>query len=845
MHHFSRLLIAFVLCALALPLRAQYLGWDYQEQARTHTTDVQNIEMHISFDQPAKRIMGTVYHRLQILPQRDPVTDIVFDAKDMTIEKVWVQDGKKQTPLTFDTSESGKLRMTLDKVHPNNTPFTIGIQYWAKPKKGMYFIQADTFYTQRTPEIWTQGEGEDNRYWLPCYDYPNDKATTEMYVTVPAEQKALSNGHLVSKDKNKDGTVTWHYKEDKPYSSYLIMLGIGDYEVPKDKWRGKDVEYWVYPGWSKEANRIFGLTPKMLEFYSTKTGFPYAWEKYAQIAIEDFMYGGMENVSATTMNDYILFDKRSGVDFNAEGLIAHELAHQWFGDVLTCRSWIHMWLNESFATYFEALFREFNDGKDEFDEEMYGAQLAGINAETGERGKKPIVAPNNYTANHYPRGAATLNMVRHILGDTGWWKSIHHYLDAHQFQPVVTDDLKMAIEETTGQNLQWFFDEWIYKSGHPVFDVTYEYDDAAKVVRMTVVQNQAHDSLTGTFKMPVDVELTMPDGTTRMETIRIADSVQKFTIISPQKPVMVIFDKGNTLIKELHIHKEPGEWIYQLNHAKLAIERSQAVMNMVREPLFAHEDPANDARSSQTNEMFAALKYSVQHDPFWAVRLHALNTLAKFADPTHKIEDVLANIALHDEKNDVRAQAVEYLARYSTSAVAMPTLITVLEKDSSYHVVGNALKALFKFDPERAFQFAHAYLKTGSPRDRMRQSAIEILEMTKNRQSLNELIQMVGTHDVPKHTRYNLIESIAKFAEVDSALVYKTLWILADNGDLPIRGVALNRLADMGGEPTLRQLEAQAATRPEMKVTYDALLKRMRLRLGVPEPPESDPTNNK
>ncbi len=597
--------LALLITTFSLRSFAQGLGWDYQEQARSHTTDLQHVEMHISFDEPAKKVMGTVLQTLAILPQKESVNEVVFDAVNLNIEKVWLDQGKgKQIPLTFSTKDSAKLHITLDRVHPYDVPFTIGIQYWAQnPKKGLYFIQPDTFYTQKPEQIWTQGEGEENRNWLPTYDYPNDKMTTDMFVTVRADQQALSNGHLVSKDKNKDGTVTWHWKEDHPYSTYLIMLGIGHYDVVTDKWRGKDVDYWVYPGWAKEAHRIFGLTPKMIEFYSDRTGFPYAWEKYAQIAIADFTYGGMENVSATTLNDYVMFDKRSGVDFSSEGLIAHELAHQWFGDLVTCRSWIEMWLNESFATYFEAMFRQFNDGEDEFEEEMQGAQNAGIGAETS-LGKKPIVAINNYTANHYPRGAATLNMIRHILGDSGWWHSIHHYLDVHQFQPVVTQDFKMAIEEATGQNLAWFFDEWVYKSGHPIYDVTYNYDEAAKMLHMTVTQTQKHDTLTGTFKMPVDVELTMPDGSTVMQTLHVQDSSQQFDIPSPQKPMIVIFDKGNTIIKELKIHKTPDEWIDQLSLSKRAIERSQAALAML--PDSVGKDP----------RAFEALKYAAVHDEF-------------------------------------------------------------------------------------------------------------------------------------------------------------------------------------------------------------------------------------
>ena len=687
----------------------------------------------------------------------------------------------------------------------------------------MYFIAPDTFYTERPEQIWTQGEGEDNHYWLPTYDYPNDKTTTDMFVTVRSDQQALSNGHLVSKDKNKDGTVTWHWNESHPYSTYLIMLGIGHYDVVTDKWHGKDVDYWMYPGWGSEAHRIFGLTPKMIEFYSSRTRYPYPWEKYDQIPIAEFTYGGMENVTATTLNDYVMFDKRSGIDFSSEGLIAHELAHQWFGDLVTCRSWINTWMNESFATYFEAMFRQFNDGQDEFDEENQGSMNAGLNAEV-TLGKKPIVAANNYTANIYPRGAATLNMLHHILGDSGWWTSINHYLDVHQFQPVEANDLEVAVEEATGQNVEWFFDEWLYKSGHPVFDVTYNYDDAAKMLHMTVTQTQKRDTLTGTFRTPVDVELTMPNGSTKLQTLHIEDSTQQFDIPSPEKPTMVIFDKGNSVIKELHIHKTPNAWINQLSQAKPAIERSQAALAM---------QPDSVGRAP---EVFEALKYAAVHDAFWAVRLHALNTLGNWADASHSILELLLDRSRNDSRSDIRALAIQLFVQngYPKEQVE-PALTSIIATDSSYSVVGTAMNALHAYDPELAYQDALTYLKTNSPRDRIRRDAISVLEHTKTHAALDELVTLVDTRNMPKTARGNIIESISKCASVDSALVYRSLWNLTNNGDYGVRGAAITRVSEIGNVATLRQLEAQEATRPDMKSTYDTILKKMRTRLGVTE----------
>jgi aminopeptidase N len=822
MNFFYRLSLTLVLIVFPLRSFAQGLGWDYQEQARSHIIDISHLEMHIAFDEPAKKIMGTVIETVAILPEKEPVREISLDAVNMNIEHVWLEGpGGKKMPLAFSTQDSAELRITLDKVYPYNTPFRIGIEYWAKPTKGLFFIEPDTFYTSKPEQIWTQGEGMENRNWIPMYDYPNVKATTDMFVTVRADQKALSNGHLVAKQKNKDGTVTWHWKEDKPYSTYLISLAIGQYETPTDTWHGKEVQYWVYPGWSKEAHRIYGLTPKMIDFYSTSTRVPYVWEKYAQVALADFMYGGMENVSATSMNDYILFDKRSGIDFSSEGLIAHELAHQWFGDLVTCRSWIQIWLNESFATYFEAMFRQFNDGQDEFEEEMQGDANAGIEAER-TLGKKAIIAPNNYTANDYPRGAATLNMIRHILGDSGWWNAIQHYLTVHAYQPVVTEDFKMGIEEATGQNLQWFFDEWLYKSGHPIYDVTYNYDDAAKLLRMTVTQTQKRDTLTGTFKMPIDVELTWPNGQSKVTTILDDDSTQNFTIPSPEKPVMVIFDKGNTIIKEAHVHKTVEEWTYQLKHATSAIERSQAALNLTPE------------NAGSSREVVAALRNSILEDPFWAVRQHALSSFMRFADSSKDFHGVILDRAQHDPRPDVRSEAVEYIpSAHIPKAMTEPVLEHIIQTDSSYHVVGSALNSLAAYDPGKAYELSLPFLKINSPRDRMRRDAIHILELTRTHAALDQLIALINERNIPFWTRQEIISAIGKQEPVDSGLVYRSLWNLTDNGDNVIRGAAANTLADIGDVRTLRELEAQAAQRPKMKGTYDALLPRMRRRLGV------------
>jgi len=795
--------------------QAQYLGWDKQEHARSHITDLQHVELHISFDQPAKKVIGNVLTTLTVLPQKDPVSEIVFDASELNVSAVSLNEKGKTTRLSFDTSEAGKLHITLPRPAEFDKPFTIQIQYTAQHhNKGIYFMGPDSVSPDRPYQIWTQGEGEDNHYWFPTYDYPNDKTTSEMYVSVQNDQQALSNGKLIDKKKNKDGTTTWHWTMEHPHSTYLVMLGIGKYSVVEDKWHGKPVQYWVYPGWESDAHRIFGLTPDMIDFFSRKTGVDYPWEKYAQIAIADFQYGGMENTTATTLNDYVLYDKKTGVHFSSEGLIAHELAHQWFGDFVTCRSWINMWMNESFATYFEALYREFHDGKAEFEEEMQGSQNAALGAEA-QLGKKPIVATNNYTANIYPRGATVLNMMRHVLGDEGWWKSIHHYLDAHQFNNVEANDLNIAAQEATGQNLDWFFEQWLYKDGHPIYNVSYNFEPDNKLVRMKVVQMQDRDSMTGTFKMPIDIELTMPDGSKNIQTIRDSDSSQTFTLLASQKPLNVIFDKGNAILKEAHIEKAVEEWVYQLLHASEAIERSQAAQ-------------ALGSRSyAELPSVLQALATTAVRDSFWAPRMYALTSLAIVSDSLRSYEQLVANAAAHDPNPEVRLAAVNLATRLADRTTARKIAIQALQ-DSSYRINSTGIRILYRLDPAAGTAAAIAALSQKSPRDNVRSAAIDILSESKSESGLDRLIAMIGERNIPKNTRWHIIDAIGDNWYVDSAKVSNVLWNLTHNGDRDIRVTALNNLANHGDEITRRSLQAARPEHPDMKEFFDELDKRMK-----------------
>lgn len=687
--------------------------------ARSHNFDVLHIALRVSFDEPQKMVIGDVIQT--IVPRRNKIDSFVFDAPEITIQDINVFCGAlftcdtKVRKFHFDTA-GGKLIVHIYPPPQTHETLDVRIRYFCKPRKGLYFIAPDSSHPVRPHQIWSQGEGEDNRYWFPCYDYPNDKATSEIWATVKPEYTVLSNGSLLNRDEG-DSTVTWHYKEYLPHSSYLISLVVGEFDIASVAgWHDTPVQYWTWKG-RRDLDTAFRTTPQLMEFFSNVVDFPYPWEKYAQVPVAEFIYGGMENTSATTLYDAVLHDKRAQMDFNAMGLIAHELAHQWWGDVVTCRDWRDMWLNEGFATYFQMLSFEHLYGKDRFDFEVLGAQRASITAETPV--KKPIVTNNGVTTNTYSKGAAVLNMLRRILGDFDFFHALHHYIDKHQYDNVTTEDLKIAIEEASGLNFHEFFEEWLYKAGHPVLDVNYTWDQLTQKVNLTVAQTQKKDSLTGFFSMPIAVEINT--ATKKLvTTISVRDSVQTFLLDCPTKPLYVVFDKGNAIIKELHFTRWMDEVILQLERGT-PIERALACTEL--KP-FLHRDASR-----------AALGQAATADTMFAVRLEALSVLGECTDDD--VVPVLVRLTT-DADPRVRVSAVENLGKH-LHADADSTLREVLDEDSSYAVKRAAITALAKIDSaagRNTFNEIASYADSVSFRDGLRVAALQGMRVLKDPNAL-------------------------------------------------------------------------------------------------------------
>ena len=456
----------------------------------------------------------------------------------------------------------------------------MAITYSGSPESGLHFVPPDPAYPEKPVAIWTQGEAEDNHHWLPCYDYPNDRVTTEMIVTVAKPLSVVSNGSLVGTKENPDGTRTFHWKMDQPHSTYLITLTASEFVSFHDRVGSLPVDYYVTKNVDEAtARRFMGKTPAMIRFFSDKTGQVYPYPKYAQICLPEFG-GGMENTSATSMTDAALLDEIEVLERDEDGLVAHELAHQWFGDLLTCKDWSHIWLNEGFASYFDPLFAEHDLGVDEFRLRMEGERRSYMGNDRMYR--RPIVETrynspmDMFDSMTYAKGGSVLHMLRGLIGDDAWWKGIRGYVAKNKFQVVDTEDFRKAMEEGSGKDLKWFFDQWLYKAGHPELKVRWHYEDADKTARIKIEQTQKLDEQTPLFRLPTTLEITEAAGRRRVIPIVLDSASQELIIPVEAKPRMILIDPDCWLIKELDFEKTAEENLYQLEHASCVLCRLNA-----------------------------------------------------------------------------------------------------------------------------------------------------------------------------------------------------------------------------------------------------------------------------
>ena len=693
---------------------------------RSRPFAIHHIALSLELELEAKAVRGTA--TLDVARVDPAAAEIALDAVGFKLGRVEARaGGAAEFSPAAHVYDGETLRVT---VPAGAERAQIRIGYRAVPRRGLYFLAPDEHVTDRPRQVWTQCQDEDARHIFPCHDKPHVKQTTELEVKVPAGWYALSNGELVSE---QGGTFHWKMKE--PHPSYLFTLVAGEFARIDDEVDGIPLSYLFPRGREADGRRTFARTPEMIRRFGELTGVKYPWNKYAQVVVSDFIFGGMENTTATTMYEHILLDERAALDVTSDDLIAHELAHQWFGDLVTCRDWSHGWLNEGFATFMEHVDRESHKGTDEYEHGLRGDADAYFSEARG-RYKRPIVcqdyeAPIDIFDRHlYEKGGLVLHMLRRELGDALFWGGVKAYLTRHRKGVVETRDLMRALEEVSGRSLERFFEQWVYRPGHPELDVKIEHE--GEVTTVTVKQTQvaaahhgAHsgtsDGAMPTFAFDLTLDLVL-EGETRREVRRVDQASQQFAFRVPARPRFVVVDPELAVLSETKL-EAPGDML----RAQLAGARSARGRALAAAALGRLDDPP-------TTEALAAT-LGDEHE-FWGVRAEAASSLGNL-----RSEEAFTALEAHagTAHPKVRRAVVHALGSFRTSKAAELLRKPALQ-DASYLVQAEAARALGATRQASGFDTLVDVLDRPAWADVIRAGAIDGLANLRDERALPHVI---------------------------------------------------------------------------------------------------------
>lgn len=682
-----------------------------------------HTKLDVRFDYAKRYLYGKAWITLK--PYFYPTDSLTLDAKGMDIKQISLLEtgagatlkppteavlkAAKGIPLKYDYN--GKvIRARLNKTYKNTDSYTIYIEYTAKPDeadvkgseaitmaKGLYFINPDGNDPKKPIQIWTQGETEGSSVWFPTIDKTNQKTTSEISMTVDKKYVTLSNGKLTSQKANTDGTRTDTWRMDLPHSPYLFMMAVGDFAIVKDQWRGKEVSYYLEKAYAPYAKAIFGNTPEMIAFYSKILNYDFPWAKYSQIIVRDYVSGAMENTTATLHGDFLQKTDRELLDDEerlGESVIAHELFHHWFGDLATCESWSNLTVNESFADYSEYLWFEHKFGKDAADEHAYSAMNTYM--ESAEfQGDHPLVRfhyrdrENMFDAVTYQKGGRILNMLRNYVGDDAFFAGLHLYLKQHAFKSTEAHHLRMAMEEVTGKDLNWFFNQWYYGEGFPILDINYDYNTPG-IARVIITQKNKQP-----FDLPFAIDIYV-GGRKERHQVRLTELTDTFSFAVSARPDFMNVDADKVLILKKTDRRDLNTYVFQYKNAPNYLDRREAI-----EACLKQQTSNPGARAT----VIAAMK-----DKYEGLRALTINGLRLDNSEIQTAAlPLLADLAKNDPYSQVRAASIKQLARLRDAQYT--PLFEIALKDRSYLVEGTALNALAELDLQKAYQLAKSMEK--------------------------------------------------------------------------------------------------------------------------------------
>jgi aminopeptidase N len=706
---------------------------------------VEHIFLDLALDIPNQSYQGTCTIRLK--PVRDGVDRLTLDAVNLEIQSVKIS-GVDQS-FDYD-GETLQVRLTEPTTTGNSIELAIAYQV-EKPQRGIYFIAPNEHYPNKPVQVWTQGEDEDSRFWFPCFDYPGQLASSEIRVKVPKPLIAISNGELIATEEAGEFKI-YHWLQKQVHPSYLMTLAVGDFAELRDEWNGRPVLYYVEKGREAQARLSMGKTPQMIEFFSQKYGYPYAFPNYAQVCVDDFIFGGMENTSTTLLTDRCLLDERAAIDNrNTESLVAHELAHQWFGDLVVIKHWSHAWVKEGMASYAEVLWTEKEYGDQEAIYYLLGQARQYLD-EDASRYRRSLVthvyreAIELYDRHIYEKGSCVYHMIRSELGDELFDRAIATFLKDHAHSTVETIDLLRAIEKSTGRNLLFLFDQYVYRGGHPDYKVAYTWDSDSNLAKITVIQTQEE-----LFDLKIPIAVGYVQNNTTTVTVRVHEKEQSFYLPLEKKPDFISFDVGNAHLKTIALEYPLPELKAQLQFDPDPIAR-----------IYAAEAIAKKGGLEAVKVLSEALKT----DPFWGVRAEVARNLANIK-LDQAIEGLL--VGLQDPEARVRRAVVESLGQISIPE-SYTALQSIVEKgDASYYTEATALRSwgkvaasnLSNADETQTLKLIETVLKERQGwNEVVRSGAIGALSQMKTSEAALNLILQYTEIGIPQPLRLAAIRAL-------------------------------------------------------------------------------------
>ncbi|MFA6126882.1 MAG: M1 family metallopeptidase [Bacteroidales bacterium] len=682
---------------------------------RSRDFDAIRYKISLQLDLDKKSLAGE--NEITMVPLNDGLSKCVLDAEYLVVTQVETLAGKS---ISFEQKDN-QVFIIFSMTYNHLDTIQFRVKYFLdKPTLGLRFIDESPTNPRLVSSDCFPNKA---RQWIPCYDYPNDKVATEMIVTVDDRVKVLSNGRLANvtgtqhpiPDTRSPSTRTWHWIQDLPHSTYLINLSIGDYEVIRDSLGPLPINYWVYHYHAADARRSFRKTPHMIGFFNKLYGYDYPWAKYDQV-ITPYMGGGAEATTATLLGEGAVMDQKAEQDFSWERVIAHEIAHQWWGDLITLRSWEHTWLNESFGTYSDYLYTRSEFGEDAGAYDLLGKKNQYLN-EARNRYIRPIVFTryndpgDNFDSHTYPKGANVLHLLRHILGDDTFFRVLNTFLHDNAFKPVDTHDFMKTVKEVSGKNMDWFFEQFIYSPGHLIVEVNKTWDPINKSLKISIIQKQ--DSLPGVpvYNLPVNLGFFI-DGEKLVKEVWLRKKAESFEFTFESEPLLVRFDDGNYLLKELSFPKPMAELLFQAGHDDVV-----GRLSAIEELKSFSADPA-------VVREWARLALD---DSFWAVRQAALVCLGKFSPKDHLD---LIRWAAKDENSKVRQSAVRILGDQKDASLVR-FFKKLFKSEDSYLVQSEALRSISKCGGKQQIPFLKEAVSCKSYRDVVGKAAAEAIKSLK------------------------------------------------------------------------------------------------------------------